>query len=102
MPSVSVDVARRPDPAAVGDPRARGADYDQAPHVAGLGVEITQCRHGRRFLLPTHVPRDDDKSRALHSTLAEQHAAMSAAGFTAVSTVIDDPLMYLCCARRPA
>lgn len=59
-------------------------------------------RPGGLLAICDHVPRDDDKSRALHSTLAEQHAAMSAAGFTAVSTVIDDPLMYLCCARRPA
>jgi ubiquinone/menaquinone biosynthesis C-methylase UbiE len=60
-------------------------------------------RPGGSLLVCDHSPSDEtDRARALHSTVAEQHAAFSAGGFIDVRTDLVLHGMYLCRGRLPS
>jgi ubiquinone/menaquinone biosynthesis C-methylase UbiE len=72
-------------------------------YVADLYRRIQHVlRRGGSLLICDHSPTDEtDRARALYSTVAEQHAAFSAAGFIDVRTDLVLHGMYLCRGRLP-
>lgn len=69
-------------------------------HVPGLYGQLhALLRPAGLLLVCDHTPPDDWRA-ALHLTEAEQHAAMSAAGFVEPVTLLRHQGLYLCGARR--
>lgn len=67
-------------------------------HVPQLYRQLHDIlRPGGLLLVCDHAPADDS---ALHSTEAEQHAALVDAGFVGVTTKLFEHGLYLCCGSR--
>ena len=71
-------------------------------HAAALYAEVRGLlRAGGVFVVCDHTPPDDsERSRSLHATLDEQHAALGAAGYATVSTLCEEQGLYVCVAVR--
>jgi SAM-dependent methyltransferase len=70
-------------------------------HAAALYAQaLPVLRPGGLLIVCDHMPKDDPRSRALHATEAEQHSALSAAGFEEVTTHLLINGMYVCSGRR--
>lgn len=66
--------------------------YEQVRGVLRPGGVLVVCDHT--------PPDDSERFRALHATVDEQHAALAAAGFAAVSTLCEQRGLYVCVALR--
>ncbi len=71
-------------------------------HVPGLYRQVLDVlRPGGLLLVCDHAPPDNGaRTTALHATEAEQHAALSEAGFVGVETRLQLHGLYLCCGHR--
>jgi ubiquinone/menaquinone biosynthesis C-methylase UbiE len=72
-------------------------------HVPELYRQLrTILRPGGLLIVCDHTPPDDSaRMTALHATEAEQHSALSSAGFDQVKTVTVERGLYLCTATVP-
>ncbi len=72
-------------------------------HVAGLYRQVRSLlQPGGSLIVCDHIPPNDrPQVTALHSTEAEQHAALTAAGFADVGTHLLLKGLYVCVGRRP-
>lgn len=71
-------------------------------HVPGLYSDVRGLlRPGGLLLVCDHAPADDSaRATALFATEAEQHAMMTGAGFSEVTTLLEHRGLYLCSGRR--
>jgi SAM-dependent methyltransferase len=70
--------------------------YAQVLTIVRPGGLLVVCDHEPTAFENTAI----EKTRRLYSTVAEQHAAFTAAGFTDVTTVLELNGMYVCSGRR--